>query len=80
MALKEEKEEVGRRGDRKANKKEPMDHSCLISSPLPLGRVLDNLKWVVYIFYWDGSSDLVLVGLTSPSTQEFECSELIASI
>ena len=44
MALKEEKEEVGRRGDRKANKKEPMDHSCLISSPLPLGRVLDNLK------------------------------------
>jgi hypothetical protein len=41
MAL-EEEEEVGCCQDRGANKEEHMDHPCVISSPLPLGRVLHS--------------------------------------
>jgi hypothetical protein len=37
--LKEEEEEVGRHRDRGTNKDKHMDHSCVISSPSPLGGV-----------------------------------------
>jgi hypothetical protein len=37
-----EEEKAGRRRDRGANKKEHMDHPYMISSSLPLGRVLYN--------------------------------------
>jgi len=37
-----EEEEVGCRQDHGANKEEYMDHPCMISSPLPLGRVIYN--------------------------------------
>jgi len=40
----EEEEEASCRRDRGANKKEHINHSYMISSPLPLGRVLYNPK------------------------------------
>jgi hypothetical protein len=41
--MEEEEEKAGRCRDRRANKKEHMDHPYVISSPLPHGRVLHDL-------------------------------------
>jgi len=46
----EDKKEASRCWDHQANQEKHMDHSYVISSLLPLSRVLHNLQWVVHIF------------------------------